>query len=206
MKRTMIRIAFLAFVAVLSANISTAQISIGAKGGLNLSNLNGLSIPDVETEALFGFHVGGYVAFNLGKNFALQPELVYSTQGVKLKDDANNEEDLKLNYFNIPVMARFYTNGGLFLEAGPQFGFKVNDVSLDGTDVDEAFKSSDFSLGAGLGFMGKSQGFGVGLRYNVGISKTADADAGAIEDADFKNGVFQLSLYARIFGGGKLKK
>jgi hypothetical protein len=204
MKKNLSICSLIVLVLLLSAGQSKAQISLGLKGGLNVSNLNGLSIPDVETNALVGFHVGAFLPINLGRNFALQPELVYSTQGAKLEGAL--DEDYKLNYFNVPVMLRFYTNGGFFLEAGPQLGFQVGDVSLDDDDYEDELNNSDFSICGGLGFMGKSQKFGIGARYNVGVSKLGDLSSTNFEDTDFKNGVFQLSLYWRLFGKKMDKK
>ncbi len=178
-----------------------AQISVGAKGGLNVSNLSGLNEADYETKALVGFHVGGYVTFNLGRNFALQPELLYSTQGAKLE---NATEDLKLNYFNIPVVVKFLTNNGFYVEAGPQLGFQVG--SVDNTDLADDVKNSDFSMVGGIGFQPTKSAFGIGARYNVGLGTAGEVNQGSLDGADYKNGVFQLSLYWRLLGGGKLKK
>lgn len=183
---------------LLLTSAANAQISVGAKGGLNVSTLNGFQ--DLDASSLTGFHFGGYMGINLGRNFALQPEVLFSTQGAKLED-----QEVNLNYLNIPVMVRFLTKGGLFLEAGPQFGFNVNEVDLSG-NLNEQFNNSDFSMAGGLGYIGKSQGFGIGARYNVGVSKVGDITGTGISETDFKNGVFQLSLYFRLFGGGKLKK
>ncbi|HSC52586.1 MAG TPA: porin family protein [Phnomibacter sp.] len=183
-----------------------AQISIGAKGGLNLSNLNGIDANNFETKALVGFHVGGYATFNLGRNFAIQPEVVYSTQGAKM-ENATNEENLNLNYFNIPLMVKFLTNSGFFVEAGPQFGFNVGDLDFD--NFKSSVENSDVAACVGLGFQPTKSAFGVGARYNIGIGKAGELQTGSgqvIPETEYKNGVFQLSLYWRIFGGGKLKK
>lgn len=185
----------------LLAPAAQSQVALGLKGGLNVSNLNGLDADNYQTKALVGVHGGVYAAINLGRNFALQPELAYSTQGAKL--EGATDTDYKINYMNIPVMVRFLTDAGLFLEAGPQIGFQVGDVSVDNFDQD--IKKSDFAVGAGLGFMGKSQGFGIGARYNVGISKLEDVNSSSFSNADYKNGVLQISLYLRLLGGGKLK-
>jgi len=184
---------------------SFAQISVGAKGGLNVSNLSGIDGSNYETKALVGFHVGGYVTFNLGRNFAIQPELVYSTQGGTI-ESGNVTENLKLNYFNIPVMVKFMTNSGFYLEAGPQLGFQAGDLDYD--NVETSVEGSDFSICGGLGFQPTKSAFGIGARYNAGMGTTGEVDFNnpSIDNADFKNGVFQLSLYWRIFGGGKLKK
>jgi hypothetical protein len=182
-----------------------SQISVGAKGGLNVSNLSGIDETNYETKALVGFHVGGFVTFNLGRNFAIQPELLYSTQGGTI-ENSGFTEDLKLNYFNIPVMVKFMTNKGFYIEAGPQLGFKTGDLDFD--NFESSVEGSDFSICGGLGFQPTKSAFGIGARYNAGMGTTGqvDFDNPSLDNADFKNGVFQLSLYWRLFGGGKLKK
>jgi hypothetical protein len=172
-----------------------SQVSVGAKGGMNISQLSGLSIPEVETKAYFGFHVGGFVNIALGK-LSLQPELLYSTQGAKL-EDATSTSNLKLNYFNIPIMLRYTAKGGFFLETGPQFGFNSS-AKLDETNYKDSMQNADFAWGIGLGLQGKK--LGIGARYNVGISKVSDVSTVEISDINYQNGVLQVSLYFKIFG------
>lgn len=182
-----------------------AQISVGAKGGLNVSSLSGVTEDNYETKAIVGFHAGAYVTFNLGRNFAIQPELVYSTQGGTIEGNGFTE-DLKLNYFNIPVMVKFLTNKGFYIEAGPQLGFNTGD--LDTENLESSIEGSDFSICGGIGFQPTKSPFGIGVRYNAGMGTTGEInfDDPNIDNSDFKNGVFQLSIYWRLFGGGKLKK
>lgn len=194
----------------LFAQTAQAQISIGAKGGLNVSNLNGISdVQGLESKALFGFHVGGYATFNFGRNFAIHPEVVYSTQGAKL-ESATSSENLNLNYFNVPIMLRFLSNNGFFVEVGPQFGFQVGSVDLgtigQGTNFQNTVKNSDLAACVGLGFQPTKSPFGIGARYNIGLGKAGEYDPAVGNNVEYKNGVFQLSLYWRLFGGGKLKK
>lgn len=194
----------LVFCAFIAFNLNAgAQVSVGAKGGLNVSNLNGLDVDNYESKAMVGFHVGGFVTFNFGRNFAIQPEVVYSTQGGTI-ESGNISQDMKLNYFNIPVMVKFLTKKGFYLEAGPQLGFRTGDVDTE--DVPATIENSDFSICGGLGFQPTKSAFGIGARYNAGMGTTGELDNPSLDDADFKNGVFQLSLYWRLFGGGKLKK
>jgi hypothetical protein len=184
---------------------SIAQISVGAKGGLNLSNLSGVSdIEGLEANGLVGFHLGGFVTFNLGKNFAIQPEVMYSTQGAKISD-GTSEEDLKMNYVTIPVMVKILSNKGFYGELGPQIGFKAGDIKWGDENVSEDFESTDFSACFGLGFQPTKSPFGVGLRYNLGLGTVSDLEDLDEDNVDIKSGVFQLSLYWRFLGGGKLK-
>jgi len=103
-------------------------------------------------------------------------------------------------------MVKFMTNNGFYLEAGPQLGFKTGDVDFD--NVEATVEGSDFSICGGLGFQPTKSPFGIGARYNAGMGTTGEIDFNntSVENADFKNGVFQLSIYWRLFGGGKLKK
>jgi hypothetical protein len=182
-----------------------AQVSVGAKGGLNVSNLNGISDLDgFKSTALVGFHLGGYATFNLGRNFAIQPELLFSTQGSTV-DVIGEEENLKMNFINIPVMIKFLTNKGVYLEAGPQIGFRAGDVTWGDENLNEDFKNSEFSACFGLGFQPTKSAFGVGARYNLGLGKVADLEDFDENTVDVKSGVFQLSVYWRFLGGGKLK-
>lgn len=207
-KLTFMKRKFLAVCVVLALTISTihAQVSVGLKGGLNVSNLSGVSdLQGFESNALVGFHLGAFTTFNLGRNFAIQPEIMYSTQGAKL-EVAGQEENLKNGFINIPVMVRFLTNKGFFLEAGPQIGFRSGDVTWGDEDLTEDFNNTDFSACFGLGFQPMKTPFGIGARYNIGLGKTGELTGQSVNSADLRNGVFQLSLYWRLFGGGKLKK
>jgi Outer membrane protein beta-barrel domain len=185
---------------ILLSTTAFSQIQFGPKAGINFSNANGWDDPNVKTSTLVGFHVGGFVAFKIGK-LAIQPELLYSTQGFRY-DSIGVKNDYKLNYFNIPVMLKYRTKGGFYVETGPQLGFKVGEDY--GSSGDDYIKNGDFSWCAGLGFH-SAGGFGVGARYNVGLSKLSSGSA-AFDDPNFKSGVFQVSLFYSFFGNKKKKE
>jgi hypothetical protein len=185
-------------IVLISLQSATAQISVGPKGGINLSNLNNLKVENTDVQPLVGFHLGAFASFRFGP-IAVVPELLYSTQGAKL-ENATNEENLEINYFNIPVMLRYYTKPGFFLETGPQLGFNTS-AKLGEDDIKQSVKESDFSWCAGIGFQKRS--LGIGVRYNIGLSKTGDAETVQISDVDYKNGVLQVSLFFTLFGAHK---
>lgn len=186
----------IAILVLMMASTSFAQrYSVGAKGGVNFSNFTGGDFKDVDKKMLVGFHLGGYLNLGFGDNLSLQPEALFSTQGVKIKD-AGEETDLKVSYINIPVLLKYKSDGGFYIEAGPQVGFKVSEDVGDNSMEDFA-KGLDLSLAGGLGFQSKGP-FGIGARYTAGISKVGDFDAGAI-DPDFKNSVIQVSIYFKLF-------
>ena len=173
---------------------------LGAKGGVNISNFTGATWDNASAKSLIGFHAGGFLSLFLGNNFAIQPEVLFSSQGAKYQD-ATSSQNLKVNYINIPVMLKYRFNNGYFIEAGPQIGFRQSELSSFGT-VNGHVKSTDFSVAGGIGYQ-SSIGLGVGARYTAGVSKVGDFEPSNGINPDFKNGVLQLSLFYTIFGGKK---
>ena len=129
----------------------------------------------------------------ISDQFAIQPELLYSTQGVKL-DFEGEEGDLKLDYINIPIMFKYYVADAFSLELGPQIGFLVSaDGKSDGVSVDikDETKSVDVSLGFGASY-NFAEKFMLGARYNLGLTRVQeDVFPG---ESEWKNSVFQISL------------
>lgn len=158
-----------------------AQIKIGLKAGANFANLEGISL---DTKMRTGFHFGALLEVKLPANLALQPELMYSSQGAKIDQAAI--DDIQYDYITVPVMLKYYLVPDLFnIEIGPQFSFLVND-KLD-SDFD-AGDSSTFDFAA-LGGVGLDLGQHVFLqgRYVLGLT---DASA----NADVTNRVIQVSV------------
>ena len=181
--------------AILIASMVHSQISLGLKAGVNISNFAGDDFGLIEKKALVGFHGGGLVHISFG-HLVLQPELLFSTQGARLESNGR-ETDFKISYLTIPVMLKWETDGGFYLEAGPQGGFKVSENVPDSITSDFV-KGGDFSINVGLGYHSKG-GFGIGGRYNVGISKIGEFDSGNI-NPDFKNAVIQFSIFYTFLG------
>jgi len=173
MKKTFIL--FLALIALLDLNAQEDKIRFGAKAGLNISNISGSEIEFIEFigdvnnnyNSIVGFHIGGLVEVPITEKFAIQPELLFSTQGYETAIDYTFENSFfgisqnivskgisKVNYLNIPLMLKFYPKNGLSLQAGPQIGFplsateKLLSTTVNGEDAsefldDEAFDESD---------------------------------------------------------------
>jgi len=186
--------------AVLAFAFSNAQeTKFGVKAGLNLANLTG----DYDgASSLIGFHVGGFAEIKLTDKFAIQPELLYSAQGAKIEQtffDESFEFDTKLNYLNIPVLAKYYITEGFSVEAGPQVGFLLS-AKEDGEDAKDYYKSVDFGFNVGAGY-NFTENLSVGLRYTIGLSSIADVPDSEegfedfdVSDIDVKNSVFALSV------------
>lgn len=175
------------------------KFELGAKAGVNISNFTGHSSwQNAKTSSLVGFNAGGFVSFFLGDVFAFQPELLFSSQGAKYQDATHNE-NLKINYINVPVMLKFRTTGGFYVEAGPQFGFKISESS---SSIDSLGKSTDLAIAGGFGYHSKI-GLGIGARYIAGLSKVGNFEPRNGINPDFKNGVIQIGLFYTLFNSRK---
>jgi hypothetical protein len=191
----------LALCALIIVCTTWAQSSrLGIKGGLNVSTL---SDDNDELGSRLGFHAGLLAHLHLSPQLALQPEVVYSSQGAKYTV-LDGEHSLALNYVNVPVMLQYMFDNGFRLQTGPQVGFLagVND-KREGTETNnftsDDFKTVDFAWSAGLGYLTQS-GLGVDARYNFGLSNIND-----FGDAKRRNNVFQVGLFYMFDNAHKAK-
>jgi hypothetical protein len=188
---------YLFLLAACSFAAANAQIQFGIKAGANFSTFTGDGVDGAKTK--IGFHGGAFVGVPLFSTFSLQPELVYSDQGYKVKEDEFSGK-LNAEYLNIPVLFKYNNPSGFFAQTGPQLGFLLSaKAKADGesTDLKDQFKSTDFSWAVGIGYLIKSVNVGIDARYNIGLSNVAKSSG----DGSAKNSVFQVGLFY-VFGGG----
>ncbi len=209
-KITLSILAFGAFILTAQAQIpevknESKDIRFGVKAGLNLANITNAE----EGKVRPNFHIGGVVEFTINDKFSIQPELIYSRQGSKATMDifemgTNISADavMKLDYINIPVMAKYYLAEGFSIQVGPQVGFLVGsemdvEVSAMGMtvktseNIKEEVNSVDFGVNFGLGYE-LPIGVFFDARYNLGITKV---NSESFEDMkNSQNSVFQLSV------------
>lgn len=168
------------------------ETRFGVKGGLNITNITG----DSDTNALVGFQVGGFAEIKIIERLAIQPELLYSTQGAsyRLIGGHDSSLELKLNYINIPVLAKFYVTKQFTVEGGPQLGFLVSAKYFGKNDKD-SYNSTDLGFNFGAGY-NLTDNFAIGLRYTVGLSGVYDKNYDDVYDyyESAKNSVLALNL------------
>lgn len=171
--------------------------NFGLKGGLNLATIDNNQGGSIENRV--GFHAGGLVNIPVTPQIAIQPEVVYSSQGAKYLVGNNEKHSLMLNYVNIPLMVQAAVGSGFYAEAGPQLGLltsvadKVNDVETNFFSKED-FKSTDVSLGFGVGYKGM-KGLGIDARYNLGLTNINN-----VGTAKIKNNVLQVGLMLSLGG------
>lgn len=156
----MLRNLVLVFV-LLFTTLGHAQVNFGLKAGLNVSNAE-YNVTNASPEGRVGFYAGTFVDFELSEKFHVQPELLYSSEGIK---------DGSLDFLHLPVTVKWYFFEGISFHAGPQIGMVIdaeggtaglNDYSLSGV--------------GGLGYEAPGGGFMITARFTHGITSIIDPD------------------------------
>jgi hypothetical protein len=191
----------------LNAQSDSKAVQLGAKGGVNFSNINGVDIGDNKSRT--SFNVGLVAEIPLSERISFQPELLYSGQGFDLQErdqdnvfDTDDNVEYQLDYIQVPLLIKAYLVKGLSVEAGPQFGFKINEEidyqpNSDGGDIDidrdDSFVN-DFETSLALGSSYKFDGgFFVNARYTLGLTNIFKDDT-IFENVDAKNNVWQFGV------------
>lgn len=168
------------------------RIHFGVRAGSNYSDFANANF---NTEGLVGFHAGAIVGFEINDNFSIEEEFLYSTQGATLKGGATDGEDIKLSYVNVPILVKYKTNFGLYLEAGPQIGILVDeDFTALGISSESDFAEKiDGGVVGGIGYQFKN-GLGVGARGYISFTDVTKVSTGGI-NTDFQNAMAQASIF-----------
>ena len=139
-------------------------------------------------------HVGAFAEFGICDFVSISPELIYSRQGAREKEDGVKYFG-RVNYLNIPVLAKLYVLEGLSVDLGPQFGFALNAKSKakhNGNTVKHKITDvNTFDLSFPIGLSYNMDNFVFSARYNIGLTNMWDKDK---VDENLKNHVFQLSV------------
>lgn len=193
-------------------------VEVGAKGGLNYSNLNMSKdgrLYSTYYHAGVGYHIGGYALIKF-KKISIQPELLYSNQVQYFTTPNYSNLKTSLNYINIPVMFKYYLTGSLNIQAGPQLGIlasskgdlnQIQNGNFAGQpilnqDLNSYLKSTDFSVAFGAG-INLPANLNLNVRYTIGITDINKNSGGAsfpgglepsFSTAYTRNQVFQVSI------------
>jgi len=170
-------------------NKVNAQVSVGVKGGVNITGVSHYS-----DDPRVGAHAGVFLHGQLSPNFCIQPEVLYSSQGGQYNTEAG-KRTLGLDYIQVPVMFQYYPVKQFYIEAGPQVAFlTAANVKFDGhkEGINQDFKKTDFAVNIGAGVR-LTQRFGVYARYNIGL-----ADISANDNITNRNQVGQVGAYVKL--------
>ena len=167
---------------VLSQPMQAQSINFGVKGGMNNNEMK-FDQSVFDSENRFGFFIGPTlkVALPLG-GLGVDIAALYDQRESKV-----NDETIKQKSILVPVNARLNlgigSSAGVYVAAGPQFGFNIGDDEYSWKSLDESkanaentfqLKKSNFSVNLGAGFY-VSKHLEFGFTYNIAMGKTADA-------------------------------
>ncbi|MDR2921536.1 MAG: PorT family protein [Tannerella sp.] len=161
------------------------------KAGINLANIYGTGGTDLKP----GLNIGFSAEWMLLPKFSIEPGVFYSMQGCKFESDT----EIKLDYINIPILAKYYIVKGFNVFAGPQFGFNTkaeldNAITNEDTDVKDYIKTFDFGMAAGLGYQ-----FDMGLMVSTGfnwsfLNQAKESKFFDLENDKYHNTTFQFNV------------
>jgi len=186
------------FVLVVSSASAVEISAAGLKFGLNLASLS-KDEASLDLKSKTGFAAGGFVAFNLSKDIAVQAEILYMQKGAKY--DFNEQGvvasyDFNFAYIEIPVLIKAYfplqdsVVRPLFF-FGPYVGFKAGaktkyeitayGETQSGEEDMVEVKSTDFGGIFGVGADIKLGAGKISLEARYGLSFTAfSSEDGAV--------------------------
>lgn len=168
-------------------------VKIGLKAGMNFSTMSSYDVVDLGLKSGSSFEGGAFVSARFGKRtkasdagtglFGAQIELLYIQNSIK-NDYADN---IKLNYFAAPVMAKLFFLPGFNVEAGVTIaGVLSSSPDMIETNLNQPwpgiekatiatgdFKGFDVRPAVGLAYTLPSAGLGINARYYFGTSELA---------------------------------
>lgn len=200
--------AILLGILAMTAAPTFAQMTGGAKVGINWATVSEEDEEDNDIGSKTGLVIGGFVNVPITPMFSFAPEVLYTQKGAKQEFTEGGfdfEQKLKLDFIQIPLLFKasgFADSATVrpFFTVGPAIGFLTKgrfEESVDGdefdTDIKDELKSTDFSLVVGGGAH-----FGRGIfeiRYDHGFTNLEDEDEGG-------NGELKTRTFSVLFGFG----
>jgi outer membrane protein with beta-barrel domain len=184
--------------------------SFGAKVGPTLSTID-LHDVNLDSNPMLAFGGGAFIRFALF-GISFQPEVLLVGKGADLEDVAGVAVELKLNYLEVPLLARFGypVNRRLtgYVMTGPTFSFQydcrfdIGEGDFDNFDCDQEdsifLERNSFDVGL-TGVLGFEYRLGPGAvllegRYTHGLRDIADEHS-VVNSFDGRN------RSAAVFGG-----
>ena len=186
-----IKILLTVAISIISSSAFSQTLKVGAKGGATMNKITGQTFKEKFT---YGYHIGGFVTVGLGKNFAIQPEVLFNQINVDTSDkfssvyQFNKLNSVQLKYLTIPVLLNYNAGKLITLQVGPQFGILINKSNTFIQNGKEAFKGGDLSMLGGVQL--NISHFKFYGRYAIGLNNINDID----NKDKWKNQSVQLGL------------
>lgn len=198
-------ITLVVLIAAVSLTAQAQGLKFGVKGGLNISKMS-FSKDVVSSDNKTGFFVGPSLKLSLPAGFSADIAALYDERSTDVSGSkttavegdiitsTSGTETIKQKSLQIPLNLRYNIGlssmAGLYLAAGPQFGFPVADKVFKTEFGDYRLKDANLSInfGAGLYLMGHLE---VGFTYNLAAGKSGEFKDW--NDVDTHNNAWQIS-------------
>jgi len=176
----------------------TAQITLGPRAGLNLTNMNMGLVDNTDFKA--GFQIGGildipvfegFYAIRPTDLFSIQTGLLFTQKGGQFTSNllgTSMSSSTRINYLMVPVSQLFFLEIAretrLIFQTGVNLGFALGGTirteiqgetetqSIEFGSAEHEFNSFDFGVNFGIGV--EFLNFQVGVGYSIGISNLSN--------------------------------
>lgn len=171
--------AILIAVSLMTATAAHAQLKFGLKGGLNVTSMS-FSESVIDKSNQTGFFIGPTVKFTLPLvGLGIDVAAVYDQRNAEAGADGD-DITLKQRSINIPINLRYNIGlgsmAGVYIAAGPQFGFNIGDKTFSWDDyTNYSMSESNFSINVGAG-VSLIQHLEIGVTYNIACGKTGEVN------------------------------
>ncbi len=181
---------------LLGDKLNSDKLEFGIEGGLNWASISSLETSTYQPNWNLGFYfnfkmndawyinTGVLVKSSLGVNKLTDSDL--NKLGATIYHDQegsriNGNYSQKMNYFLVPVLAKYKFKNHIYLEMGPQFGLMYRswiqfDSDLEGSDMiikdynKEKLNKIDAGAIIGAGYrLFKGTGWTIGVKYYYGF-------------------------------------
>lgn len=193
-------IAMAVCLACTSIVLSQSKANLGLKAGANISSLS-----NADLESKVNAYGGIFLNIDFTDLYELQPEVSYSNQGGKTKE---NNDTLNLEYISLSIANHFFVNRDdrFFLSLVPSIDFDIDDSFIGlinrGDDGGNDVTFIDITIGAGLGYR-FDNGLAIEARYKRGLIDVYSGSFHSFESEQYEdenqfNSVFQIGLSYRF--------
>ena len=157
------------------------QPTVGVEAGFNFSRISPPSTGQ-SVGMSPGFLAGVYTVIPFLKMLSIQAELVYVQKNTELTSTGRTS-DLKLDYIEIPILAKLPLVKGIYILEGAAFDFPVRARLRPSSGAEQDIKSQvtspDVGMVIGGGF--PIQKFGIEGRYEGGFRKISTVSGADVQ-------------------------
>ncbi len=169
------------------------SMTFAVKAGAGISTCIFDPTEELELDPILAYKVGASLTYLFSSEFAIQPELLFATKGVKL---INMREGvfMNLNYLEIPILLKYvFDQNSVYI--GPYIGVNLSanlkekrtGISID---IDDDISTIDFGVSAGYErFFTKNIAADIRINYGLTNINKVDSDEGTITNLTLLLGI-----------------